>query len=264
MKKYLKIISIFVQRSLTYRFSVVAYRVGEIVETLVLILLWTAIYQKQELFGGLTLQEMITYVLLGTAFHVATRAFGKQLIANEIKDGLLSTFLVKPLSYLQYDFFRGIGRIIFVSGASVVTQLLVILFFLDKILINTDIKTWLVILPMLFLNIIIEFLLSHLIALIAFWTDEVNGIFDTFDSIKDFFAGGYFPLSLLPVAFVQVSFMLPFAYTFFIPAQIYLGKIELMMGIKGLGVQAIWIGILYILIKIVWKRGLRRYEGIGI
>jgi len=264
MKKYFTAITIYWQRALTYRFSIVAYRIGEVTETLVLILLWTAIYEGQELIRGFTLEEMVTYVLMGTLFSVATRNFGTGLIAREIKDGILSTLLVKPINYLAYDFFRGLGRRTFVSGFSVLSQLIVMLFFLDTLILNLDFKTNALILVMLILTLLIESLLSYLLGLIAFWTDEVDGIFETFGRIRQFFAGGYFPLSLLPLTFLQISFALPFAYSFFVPAQLYLGKMDFATGVKGLGVQVIWIFILYAIIQFVWKRGLRRYEGIGI
>jgi ABC-type uncharacterized transport system permease subunit len=46
--------------------------------------------------------------------------------------------------------------------------------------------------------------------------------------------------------------------------QLYLKKIDLITGLKGLGVQIIWIIILYFIIKLVWNRGLKKYEGVGI
>ena len=107
-------------------------------------------------------------------------------------------------------------------------------------------------------------LLSYLIGLIAFWTDEVDGIYSSIDSLKRFFSGGYFPLSLLPQSFVTLSFLLPFAYSIYVPTQLYLRKIDLTTGLKGVAVQLIWIGVLSLIIKFVWTRGLKNYEGVGI
>lgn len=89
-------------------------------------------------------------------------------------------------------------------------------------------------------------------------------MYATVDRLKRFFAGGYFPLSLLPSGFVTVSFFLPFAYSIFVPAQLYLSKISPWIGLQGLGVQLVWILILALIIKLVWFKGLKRYEGVGI
>lgn len=106
--------------------------------------------------------------------------------------------------------------------------------------------------------------MSYLIGLVAFWTDEVDGLYATHERLRKIFSGGYFPISILPVFFVNLSYALPFAYSFFVPAQLYLKKIDLAAGIRGIFVQITWIIVLYFLSNWVWRRGLKRYEGTGI
>lgn len=264
MKKFLTIVKAFWQRALTYRFTVLAYRIGEIGEMLVLILMWSAIYGGQKIIGGLTLQEMITYILIGNFFNVIIRNFLSSVIARDIKDGRLSMFLIKPMSYFSYILSQEIGRISLSTMMSVLSSVIVIVFFINTFIWSFDVAYFLVIVAMVILAFITELLISYLIGLIAFWTDEVDGIYATIDRIKKFFSGGYFPINLLPLMFLQVSFALPFAYSFFIPAQLYLKKLDLSVGLKGLLVQIVWIFIFYGIIKIVWGRGLKRYEGVGI
>lgn len=264
MKKYLTIINIAWQRSITYRFTVFAYRVGEIMEVIVLILMWSAIYESQPVIKGFTLNEMITYILFGNLVNVIVRCFMAEFIAREIKDGKLSLFLVKPMEYFNYILTFELGRKTLAFLMSFLSQLIIILFFLDKIFINSDIAYLLLLAGMIILAFITELLIAYLIGMIAFWTDEVSGLYTTIDRLTKFFAGGYFPLNLLPAFFVNLSFALPFAYSFYIPAQLYLKKISPVTALKGLGVQLVWIVLLYLLIKITWKKGLRKYEGIGI
>ena len=113
-------------------------------------------------------------------------------------------------------------------------------------------------------GLITEILIGYIVGLMSFWTDEVDGIMMTLDRVRKFCAGGYFPLSLLPPIAGAISTFLPFAYTFYVPAQLYLGNISLMQGLKGLLIQCVWIILLSFLSRFVWKRGLRRFEGIGL
>lgn len=138
------------------------------------------------------------------------------------------------------------------------------LFFLKHFIVNVSFQHLLVVIFIVLLSFIIELLMSYLIGLSAFWTLEVEGIFTTVWRIKKLFSGGYFPLDFLPASFVSVSFLLPFAYSFFIPVQIYLGKMSLALGIKGIAVQFLWLFLLYGIIKLVWKKGLKKYESVGI
>lgn len=264
LSKYTTIINIMWQRGLTYRFTIFAYRIGEIAEMIVLLLMWSAIFRTTSVIQGYTFQEMITYILIGNLISILTRNFAAASIGRDIKDGKLSLFLLKPLTYARYTLATEIGRASLPFVLSFATQLVVFLFFRDTLLLIANPLSLLVIIGMILLAFLIEFELSYLAGLIAFWTDEVDGIYTTMERVKKFFSGGYFPLSLLPLAFVNLSFLLPFAYSFFIPAQLYLGKMDLHTGIKGIAVQLVWIMILFGVIRLVWRRGIRKYEGVGI
>ncbi len=264
IKQALTIISLAWQKNFTYRFTVFSYRIGEIAEVLVLILLWSSIYANSATaVKGFTLNEMITYVLIGNLCSVAVRTFLTATVATDIREGRLSMFLVKPISYLKYVFINELGRSFLSTVISITTQIIVIMFFLDKIYFNTDPAYIALILLMIFLAFIIEFQLSFLIGTIAFWTDEVNGLQLTIERVKRFFSGGYFPLSLLPASVVSIAVLLPFGYSFFYPASLYLKKLDLKQGVKGILVQIAWILILSVVIRIVWKLGLKRYEAVG-
>lgn len=264
MKKNLAIIYAAWQRALTYRFNTFFYRLGEMTEIIVLVLMWRTIYSYESLIRGYTLQEMITYILIGNLVNVMVRNWLPDVVAEDIKNGTLSFFLIKPISYFKYIIFREIGRISLTFFLSVAIQLLIISFFLEDIILPSNVFNLIIIVIMIVLAFVMELFLSFLVGLIAFWTAEVGGIYSTISRVTKFFAGGYFPLTLLPQVFVQASFLLPFAYTFFIPAQLYLGKIDIATGLKGIVVQIFWIAALFIIIKIAWKRGLRVFEGVGI
>jgi ABC-2 type transport system permease protein len=253
------------QKNLSYRFTTLAYRVGEVAEILVLVFMWIAIYGGgQGIVKGFTLDEMITYILIGNVFAVCTRNFISEYVARDIFDGTLSMFLVRPIPYFKYVVFNESGRLLLALIFSIVSQILMIFFFFKNIVWNTDPLYLLVIILMIILAFVTEFLISFAIGLIAFWTDEVEGIYTTATRVKKFFSGGYFPLSLLPVTAATIGSFLPFAYTFYVPAQLYLKKISITEGLVGLGVQVVWIMLLSILLRFIWTRGLKRFEGVGL
>lgn len=193
MKKFLTIIKAFWQRALTYRFTIIAYRIGEIGETIILILMWTAIYGSEKSIKGFSLLEMITYILIGNLFSVMVRNFLADIVARDIKDGRLSMYLIRPMSYFSYLFSREIGRLSFSTVISVFSQAFIIVFFLNKFIWNFDAVYLTLIIVMILLAFVIELLLACLIGFIAFWTDEVDGLYATVERIKKFFSGGYFP-----------------------------------------------------------------------
>ncbi len=265
MHKYLALIRANWQRALTYRSTILGYRVGEIAEMLFILVLWSSVYSAsgETALRGFTLQEMITYFLIGNLFNMVVRSFASERIANDIKHGRLSTYLVRPISYLAANLMRSFASL--ATLMSVATQLIVItLFFLPVIIFNTDLLYLGVIALMAVFAFMIEFMISYLVGLIAFWTDETDGIYSSIDRIKRIFSGGLFPISFLPEVFAQTQSLLPSGYSLFVPAQLYLKKMDISMGIYGIFVQAVWIAILYGVTMFVWNRGLKRYESVGI
>jgi len=268
MNRHLKQASVIIrtamQRNLQYRFTVAMYRIGEITEIIVLILMWTAIYANNTgTIRGFTLNEMLTYVIIGNLCSVITRNFLPGLVAHDIVDGRLSMFLVRPISYIKYVMISEIGRILLSTFLSILSLVAILSFFSDKIVFNTDPAYLCVIAIMIFFAFIIEMLIGLLIGMIGFWTDDTDGLQATIERVKRFFSGGYFPLSLLPVTLATISIYLPFTYSFFTPASLYLKKTGLDAGIHGILIQLIWLGLLSLLIWFTWKKGLKKYEASG-
>ena len=253
------------QKVLTYRVSVFTYRVAEISETCILVAMWIFIYaQGATVIRGYTANEMITYVLIGSLCAAVTRNFIHQSMSKDIEKGDLSLFLVKPVSYIKYNIYSEFGGLVLTLCASIASQLCIIAFFFDRLVPNTDIRYLAIIVVMLFLAFFIEILIGLLVGLMAFWTDgEVGGFHQLSYVLKRFFSGAYFPLSLLPVSLAFVGYYLPFAYSFFVPAQLYLGKMGLDVAARGLLIQLGWIVMLSLIVRIVWKRGLKKYEAVG-
>ncbi len=253
------------QKVLTYRISIAVYRVSDLVDMFILIFMWTLIYgQGTSLIKGYTLEEMITYVLMGGLFSTISFNLIHGSISRDIERGDLSLYLSKPVSYIKKEIYMELGAWVLNVFVSLFVRLAIIIFFLNKIIINLDIKVLLTIMLMLILTLFIETLIGVIIGMIAFWTEgEVGGFHNLASIFRRFFAGAYFPLSLLPASLSFIGFYLPFAYSFFIPAQIYLGKMDLNTAYKGILVQIVWIIILSILIKIIWKAGLKKYEAVG-
>lgn len=264
MKKFWIIISTAWQRQLAYRFTVACYRVGELGEVLLVVLMWSAIYALHGPIGQYNLPEMMTYILIGNVCTVLTRNYLTDIMTREIREGTLSLFLVKPMTYFRYALIRELGRVSFPGLISVITQVALVAVLHNRIIFNTNIAQLTLMTLMLILAFITELLISYAISCITFWTDETDGITATIQRLKRFVSGSYFPLSILPPMYYTASIALPFAYSFYVPLQLYLGKLTNIQVVQGIIIQIAWILALYLIIRVAWWRGIRRYEGVGI
>ncbi|MDD5489938.1 MAG: ABC-2 family transporter protein [Candidatus Moranbacteria bacterium] len=265
MKKYFRILSNEIQRQFSYRASIASYALGNIGELLALAIIWTIVYKNIDSVGGYGANEMVSYIVFAWFFSFLTTTYAfERLVARDIHRGTLTNMLVKPQSYIRYLMTVATGRVVIAFLIVLVQGLVVYLFFRDRLIFEVDFLTFILLVLMLIATYFINLFLSILIGFIAFWTVEINGTYYSLKVFSKFMSGTFFPISLLPVFFVKISYFLPFVYTIYIPVQLYLGKISFVEGLKGFAIEILWLVGLYVIIKVVWRAGLKRYESVGI
>ena len=56
---------------------------------------------------------------------------------------------------------------------------------------------------------------------------------------------------------------LPFRYTMSFPVEVLLGRLATAVIIQSITIQWLWVGAMYALCRVVWRKGLRRYSAVG-
>ena len=116
---------------------------------------------------------------------------------------------------------------------------------------------------MIVIGAIIYFLFNLLLGAVGFWSPDVWATRFIFNIALMFFAGGFFPLDILPKPVFNFLSLTPFPYTLFFPLKIYLGQLTTLEIVRGIMIGGVWIGILYMFVIIVWKKGLKDYTAYG-
>jgi ABC-2 type transport system permease protein len=110
---------------------------------------------------------------------------------------------------------------------------------------------------------LLQFLISYTWRCWPFWVLEVSTfIFILF--AFEYIAGGHlFPLDILPPAVTKALYFTPFPYQMFFPVNIYLGRVADDALFQGLFIQAAWVAVMYLVARLVWSRGIRKYAAVG-
>lgn len=265
MKKYLAVIKTEWQRQMAYRINQFTFRIGNIFEILVQILIWTAIFQNVAVIRGYNYREMMTYILIGWLLSMLMNNYGfEYIISDHIEKGQLSNFISKPINYIKYLITLSVGRCSFTLAVAFAVNILLLFLFRHYFILSKDIFVWIILVAMVLVGYFINLFISILIGFTSFWTVDNHGVFYSINTLAKFLSGHYFPINILPATFLNFSLAFPFAYTFYFPAQLYLGKISIRQSLIGLGIEIVWLAILYFAIKVVWRMGLRKYESVGI
>jgi len=266
MKKYLVVIkNEFIKEFLVYRYFIISYAGGNFLELASQIIVWTAIFKNVDIVSGYHYSEMLSYIIIGWIFRFLTTNYEYEIIiAKDIKLGRLSNFIVKPIDYLKYIFAHSLGRLIVAFFVVVFQALIWIIFFHDKLSININVTTFIILCFMFVLSYIIKFFIATLIGFIGFWTTEVYGLSNAINIFIKILSGAYFPLNAISGAFSSIALFFPFAYTLFYPIQIFLGRISNFEAMKALGIMIVWAFVLWFLVLLLWEKGLKKYESAGI
>jgi ABC-2 type transport system permease protein len=267
MKKYWHVINIGIQNNLTYRFNFLARALFGLIPLIAILYVWQTIFESKgegALVGAYTLAEMVSYYLLVTAVDALTAVNEDDWqIAADIKDGNISQFLLKPIDYLGYRlclFFS--GRLAYLSVAAIPVALFIIA--LRKyFVLPPDIATFGWFLVSVAMTALLQFFLSYMMAMLAFWVLEVSTFIFILYAFEYLASGHLFPLDILPPGLAKALYYTPFPYQMFFPINVYLGKVTGAALVNGLLIQLFWVGAAFFLARFAWSRGIRRYSAVG-
>lgn len=263
MRKYLQVIKNTWSEMFTYRVNFLMWRIRTVLQFLTIYLLWAAIMPKDSPLFGYTYSLMLTYIL-GTAL-LSSLVFASRSyeIGDDINQGNLSNFLLRPINYFLFWVAKDIGdkamNIIF----SIVELTILFIFFHPPLLIQTSPQYLIPFLLAIFLALILWFIFNILVGLIGFWSEETWAPRFILMVVISFSAGGLFPLDILPNQIFSILQILPFSYLLYFPLKIYLGQLGITSILISMSISLVWIALLYFAIKTIWARGLKIYTAQG-
>jgi ABC-2 type transport system permease protein len=215
--------------------------------------------------GGFSLEQTITYFITLLVLQFFISAFNEDYqISEEIRNGLINQFLLKPINYFLYRFSIFVAARL-VSGMLVLVPLVVALPVLrDYIAYPANPWLWAVGLPAMALSAMIQFSIAYCFGLLSFWFLEIQGFVILSMAFETVLGGQMFPLDLLPDWAYAIARYLPFYYQMYFPAAIFSGRLTdpQIIG-QGFIIQICWVVILLAVNHGLWARGLRRHTAVG-
>ena len=92
----------------------------------------------------------------------------------------------------------------------------------------------------------------------------MDGIRIFYYNIASLFSGEFIPIPFLPQIGRFLLELLPFRYTLSFPVEILLGRLNDYQKEIGFLTATVWLVILFIIYKIVFKKAIKKYEAEGI
>jgi ABC-2 type transport system permease protein len=216
-----------------------------------------ALYGTRQIFAGVSLQAAITYTGLSQATIACLSFFGWWEVMQSVYSGDIGADLLKPIDYLSFWLARDLGRAaasFLMRGATLIIAYAVVY----DIVFPRGVLHWLLVLLSLLLSVMVSFGWRFLVNLAAFWSPDARGIGRFAFGLTWFMSGFLMPLRFFPDWFVRLCDLTPFPSMVNTVIEVYLGLLRGPALARALLLQLFWVGVLYVLARLVLSAGVHQ------
>lgn len=247
---------------LQYRAALVIWLIGHILEPLISLVVWSAVSRSSGgSVGGFSAADFAAYFLVLMLVNHATYTWVMFTYEYQVRQGTLSSVLLRPLHPIHSDIADNVSsKLVTLPGMLFVAAILMVVFRPAFHFVPWAMAAFL---PALFLAFIVRFLVEWTLALAAFWTTRVSAVNQVYFVAALFLSGQIAPLSLLPFPVRVASAILPFRWTVAFPVELFLGRLTPVQALTGMAAQSAWLILSLVLLRFVWRAGVRVYSAVG-
>lgn len=254
--KWLRMLGLYFERVFEYRLRSFIWLLLPLTNNMTLILFWSG--------AGMNTSAISTYYILMTIGGLLTTSHVEFEVSDiDIKQGQLVNYLTKPISYYWVNFFSEVPyRVLQAIYATVIIGSLLMFFpHALKITLNP------LHIPLVALIFILGYLLSFTfklsLAYLSFWFKDIHGLMELVTIIIIIFSGGVMPLPWYPQILQTISNILPFAYSGYYAIIALQGTVPLFGLFNIILIQGIWLGVLLLINRTLWKNGIKEFTAVG-
>lgn len=225
--------------------------------------IWRAVFQTRDLVGGLTFDQMLLYFAVSSLVEIINWDGADNDLQWLIQSGQFITFQLRPVYHVFYSFFQKIGHRIVAFTVEVIPILCFYILFGIRFV--PAMPVWAII--SLLLSFVLSFLIRYTIGTMAFWFVRTDGVRRAVLLLSNICSGAFLPLSLFPHGFQKFLFYLPFQFASYVPIRVFIGQYEL-AGItlpvpQIVLLQAVMVAVMFLVNRIIWYFGIKRFTGVG-
>ncbi|HEY9528987.1 MAG TPA: ABC-2 family transporter protein [Anaerolineales bacterium] len=215
--------------------------------------IWRTLYTQTPGAFDLSLQQMVTYGILGMALEIFLDVGPEWYMATQVRSGAIDTDLMKPLDFHLHMLARSAGEMMFSLGILAIPSFVIGYYFFNLSL-PADVVTSVLFVLSVILSFLVFFHISFLLGTLTVVTLDIRSISWAYYSMVSFFSGQVVPLWLFPDLLRKIAELLPFQAIYAIPMSIYIKRISGSSALQGLGLQVLWTIVLVFISRWAWTQ----------
>lgn len=255
MIKYFFFLKISINEFLTYRIRLIFSLLDNIANPLIILLAISGARSITNLNTSNLLPYYVGIVIFLPFLYISI----EETITEMTYNGEINNFLVKPLSFYKWIFFREIGKKLATLIVVIPFLTVTITYAIGIKLIPIDFSTILLGLGVTCLAFFLSFNFGYILGLFSFWIEEAWILRNTRDVLVTLLGGVALPYFLFPDWVTKILMFTPFPYMISWPTRVFRDGIK----IEEVFIATLWLISSFIFIKILWNKVLVRYSGVG-
>ena len=226
--------------------------------------IWTAVYGDSGSLAGMELTQMIRYFGVSALIGYLTMDFADWNLQMLVRTGKFLTFMLRPVHHRFFALSQKIGHRILGFFFEFLPCLL-IFHFLFRINIVPARMLWTILSVML--AFLMNFYVNYCIGMTAFYLVQAGGVRAVYQLISQIFSGALIPLSFFPETVQWIMTFLPFQYTNYIPAMVWIGNKSIgQMGFtipQAVMHQTIAVLIVMVFSEVLYRASVKKFTAVG-
>jgi len=247
---------------LQYRASLAIWLIGHVLEPLIYLVVWSVVSQgRGGSVAGYGAADFAAYYLVLMLVNHFTFTWIMYEFEYRVRHGSLSFALLRPLHPIHADIADNVSyKLITLPLIGIAALVLGLLF---RPALHAVPWALAAAVPALLLAFALRFVVEWTLALCAFWTTRTSAINQGYFVAALFCSGQLAPLALLPGPLQLVAQVLPFRWTVGFPVELLLGRLTPQQALVGMAIQLAWLVVGLVLLRFVWRAGVRAYAAVG-
>jgi ABC-2 type transport system permease protein len=248
--------------SVQYRANVAIEAVMMAAEPVIYLVMWQIVAREQGgEIDGFTAERFAAYYITFLFVRTFTSAGSPANWQWAIQEGSMSALLMRPMHPVHQDLATWLGNCSMRAVVGIPISIALVIGF------QPDFDTNLVQVAVFILSVWIALIMRSLwfdtVGFAAFWMVNITAVGGMAALVDTLFSGRLVPPEVMPDWARALSWAFPFRWMFAFPIETLIGPTSGAEMWRGLGMQVLWLGIIWALMRFVWRRGIRRYEAVG-
>jgi len=254
LRKYLSIAEISLANRIAYLIDHFASSIFLILILFIFSQLWKTVLGAGGEMAGLNGTRMLWYMVFTEVIALSTPG-SHYLVSEEVRSGDIAYKLVRPYSYTLYYFAAHCGEFVVRFVTNLTIGALFAHLTMGPLAVEWAKIGWVML--AFVLSLIINFLVSFSLALLAFWLEDNRPFFWILNKMVFIFGGLFVPVEAYPEGLRRISYLLPLRYSFSAPARLVV-HFDYDFLRQMLAGQFVWTLILAVLVAAMFRKGVRR------